>query len=37
MAFSTWRTPGADVPRMRFAAAPLAGLEGRDRHEDINL
>lgn len=26
LAFSTWRAPGADAPRMRFAAAPLAEL-----------
>jgi saccharopine dehydrogenase (NAD+, L-lysine-forming) len=26
LAFSTWCAPGADAPRMRFAAAPLAEL-----------
>jgi short subunit dehydrogenase-like uncharacterized protein len=35
MAFSTWRTPGGDVPRMRFAAAPLAELVAVQRSTGI--
>ena len=35
MAFSTWRTPGPDVPRIRFGAAPLAELVAVQRSTGI--
>ena len=35
MAFSTWRAPAGDVPRMRFAAAPLAELVAVQRSTGI--
>ena len=35
LAFSTWRAPGADVPTVRFAAAPLAELLAAQRSTGI--
>ncbi len=35
LAFSSWRAPSADVPRMRFAAAPLAELVAAQRSTGI--
>jgi len=35
LAFSTWRSPGADVPTVRFAAAPLAEMLAAHRSTGI--